>query len=114
MANISLNHSLKTPHTPGRNKSERKQLNKSGRKTPVADRFVPDRSNFEMAHYLLTQSNSERDSNGDGQTGELPKKESSMYSKSLTENMLGVADLSGVRVLSYAQKPKAAPEVIKF
>jgi hypothetical protein len=119
---------MKTPHhTPGRsNKSSKtptnKKLNKSGsRKTPVADRFVPDRSNFEMAHYLLKTAAAEEKKGGGngnsnngnpgGDSGEVAKKENTMYSRSLTENMLGVADLTGVRVLSYTQKPKAPPEV---
>jgi len=123
MANLSLNHSVKTPHhTPHRNRSTKtpsdKRLNKSGSrlaKTPVADRFVPDRGNFEMAHYLLqTAANEGTNCQGSDESildSQDNSKKNSMYSKSLTENMLGVADLSSVRVLSYAQKPKAPLEV---
>lgn len=71
-----------------------------------------------MAHYLLQTAANEASSNqgSDGNSGDSQdnskKKENSIYSRSLTENMLGVSDLTGVRVMSYAQKPKAPPEVI--
>lgn len=120
LANLSLNGN-KTPN--GRKGKSDKKLNKSGNrltKTPVADRFVPDRSNFEMAHYLLQsadaanrslKSSSQSDASGEGNTSDKKINSNSVYSKSLTENMLGVSDLNSVRVLSFAQKPKSAPEV---
>ncbi|CAL8074751.1 unnamed protein product [Orchesella dallaii] len=112
---ISLN---KTPNP--RNGKGDKKLNKSGSrlaKTPVVDRFVPDRSNFEMAHYLLQSATDAANRNGKGQSDASGdgnnsdnKKNNSLYSKSLTENMLGVSDLNSVRVLSFAQRPKGPPE----
>lgn len=110
LANLSISLN-KTPS--GRSKTEKK-LNKSGSrhaKTSAVDRFVPDRSNFEMAHYLLQSADNGNNKKGQDSSAESDKKNNSAYSRSLTENMLGVSDLNNVRVLSYAQKPKGPPEV---
>lgn len=74
-----------------------------------------------MAHYLLLSADMANrslkngnvppsDGSADGNNSDK-KLNSSIYSKSLTENMLGVSDINSVRVLSYAQKPKGPPEV---
>lgn len=117
-ANLSVSTNKTPNNRAGKNE---KKLNKSGSrlaKTPVTDRFVPDRSNFEMAHYLLQSADaanrSLKNANGnpDVEGNNSDKKiNNSVYSKSLTENMLGVSDLNSVRVLSFAQKPKGPPEV---
>ncbi|XP_021948798.1 cell division cycle 20.2, cofactor of APC complex [Folsomia candida] len=115
-ANLSLNRSIKNSHESSKTAKtpvvDKSRLNKSASrstKTPVADRFVPDRGNFEMAHYLLKKAADEENQNQGDKKGKQ-KKEASLYSRSLTESMLGVADLSSVRILSYTQKPKAPPE----
>lgn len=61
-----------------------------------------------MAGYLLKKAADEENNQANGK---VQKKEASLYSRSLTESMLGVSDLSSVRVLSYTQKPKGPPEV---
>ncbi len=67
-----------------------------------------------MAHYLLKKASDEENQDAinkqDGGNKQKTK-EASLYSRSLTESMLGVSDLSSVRVLSYTQKPKGPPEV---
>jgi hypothetical protein len=107
-ANLSLNHSVKQEgsrktKTPG----EKRGGSRSAKK-PVTDRFMPDRGNFEMAHYLLKRAAEAENQPNNGNQ----KKEASLYSRSLTESMLGVSNLSDVRVVSYTQKAKAPPEVI--
>ncbi len=121
LANLSISTNKTPNNRAGKNE---KKLNKSGSrltKTPVTDRFVPDRSNFEMSHYLLQSADAANRSlknangNSDVEGNNSDKKiNNSVYSKSLTENMLGVSDLNSVRVLSFAQKPKGPPEVFSL
>ncbi|CAG7833713.1 unnamed protein product [Allacma fusca] len=126
---INLNMSSKTPRTtpsvkptktPKRGKgvcSSNKSKPK-GTKTPSGgDRFIAEKPNVDMAHYLLQQPDtssskaSETNSNNSSANNEsLRKNENSIYSRSLTENVLGVPELSGTRVLSFQKKPKIAPE----
>jgi hypothetical protein len=138
LSNTTPGRSAKTPTNPS--KSVGSKLNKSGgaggnRRTPSAggDRFMPGRYNFEMAGYLLTQTDmvkekvpsSQPNSNnsiaaaGDSNNQqpstefelEVPaRKLESSYSKSLTESLLGVTDLTQTRILSFAQKPSCPPE----
>jgi hypothetical protein len=126
--NMSLNHSAvrTTPRQRSKTPSGKgggTKLNKSGSrlcKTPGGDRFIADRSNFELSHYLLQQPNSNSSDStntsseigSENNTNEINKgKDPSIYSRSLTETLLGVSDLTGPRILSFAKKPKSAPEV---
>lgn len=91
----------KTPlKTPTRNstKSTTPTPNK-GAKTPNVDRFIPVRStsNYDLAHYKLTQDENESDST---------QKE---LQKALCDNLHG-ADMANQRILSYSNKPPSAPE----
>jgi len=125
MLNLSLNQSMKssfttTPHKGKSKTPNGKGLNKSGSaksaKTPVLDRFISQRANFEMSHYLMNSyKEDESGNNADNlnDTG-VNKKDASGYSRSITETVLGVPDLSDVRVLSFAQKPKCPPEVFIY
>lgn len=143
----------KTPNSKGTTTTTNHKLNKSGsRKTPSGgngkgtvvsaggDRFIPGRTNFEMANYLLSQtsisdtsstaskktasSSTDASRSNNTTTGDdnapptdqqdaaefTTKKQESSYSRSLTESLLGVSDLSQTRVLSFAKKPNCPPE----
>lgn len=97
--------SLRTKKTPSKTPSK----NKSGSsttptpnktlKTPVADRFIPNRStsNFDLAHYKLNQ---EEDTSNSPTQKELQKV--------MCENLYG-GDIDSQKILSYRVKPPSAP-----
>ena len=133
-SNSFLNQSSKTPHqTPSRKPSKTPNKKSSGGsknsknssrcvKTPSGgDRFMAEKPNVDMAHYLLHQQSNDSGKTSDANTSSanssvsgdsLRKNENSVYSRSLTENVLGVPDLGGLRILSFQKKPKIAPEVV--
>ncbi|EEZ98810.1 cell division cycle protein 20 homolog [Tribolium castaneum] len=95
--------SKKTPtKTPNKNRSNGSKTptpNKTASKTPVADRFIPVRSmsNFDLAHYKLSQNEDTSDS--------PTQKE---LQKAMFENLHG-ANIDSQKILSYTNKPPTAP-----
>lgn len=91
----------KTPSkSPGKLKSKTPSPGR-GAKTPTADRFIPSRSgsNFELAHYKLTQDENEVE--------ESPAKKE--LQRVMCENLHGT-DITQQKILSYKNKAPSAPE----
>ncbi|XP_018571898.1 cell division cycle protein 20 homolog [Anoplophora glabripennis] len=90
----------KTPSKTPSKKSRTPTPNK-GPKTPGGDRFIPLRSasNFDLAHYKLTQ---DENNHSDSPTHQE-------LQRVLSENLHG-ADINNQRILTYKNKAPSAPE----
>ncbi|KAJ8952661.1 hypothetical protein NQ318_020976 [Aromia moschata] len=91
---------VKTPSKTPLKKSKTPTPNK-GAKTPSGDRFIPSRStsNFDLAHYKLTQDENNKSDSPTHQE----------LQRVMAENLHG-ADINNQRILSYKNKAPSAPE----
>lgn len=92
---------VRTRKTPSKTPSKNKTTTPNhGVKTPAADRFIPVRSasNFELAHYKLSQKEDPSDS---------PSQKE--LQKAMCETLHG-ANIDSQKILSFREKPPTAPE----
>ncbi|XP_033125629.1 cell division cycle protein 20 homolog isoform X2 [Anneissia japonica] len=97
----------KTPKTPS---SRTPGRSKTPSKTPVGDRFIPNRTstNFDVANFKVLQQTTAAQGSNLSTNQEYMSPSKVAFRKTMNENLNG--DVLNTKILSYKSKPPSAPE----